>query len=391
MSKPIPWYMLPIIVIAQFCCTSLWFAGNGIIDQLTQNFSLSASALGDLTAAVQFGFIVGTLIFAFLTIADRFAPSKVFFASAVIAAIINLGVTWPGNSYWTLMGLRFGTGFFLAGIYPVGMKIAADYFEKGLGKSLGFLVGALVLGTSFPHLLNAIGEQFDWKTVLRTTSILALIGGCLVMFLVPNGPFRKPSQQVDLTAFFKVFKKPTFRAAAFGYFGHMWELYTFWAFVPIILQQYLTVYPAAISSVSWWAFLIIGIGGLGCVIAGLCAQSYGPRRIAMLALLISGSCCLLSPFILGLANTGLFLAALLIWGLAVVADSPLLSTLVANNAESEIKGTALTIVNSIGFAITILSIQLINTIQIDWSPHLIYLWLAPGPVFGLIALSNAQE
>mgnify|MGYP002639492489 CR=1 FL=1 len=127
--------------------------------------------------------------------------------------------------------------FFLAGIYPVGMKIATDYFKNGLGKSLGFLVGALVIGTEFPHLLNGISDTFTWKPVLITTSSLAIFGGLLMFILVPDGPYRKPSQQSDFSIFFKVFQNRKFRSVTFGYFGHAWELYAFWAFVPIILMN----------------------------------------------------------------------------------------------------------------------------------------------------------
>jgi MFS family permease len=154
--------ILPVIVISQFCCTSLWFAGNAVMDALVTNFNLNGSALGHLTSAVQFGFIVGTLVFAILTIADRFSPSKIFFISALLGALCNVFVIWESNSLATLLLFRFLTGFFLAGIYPVGMKIATDYYEKGLGKSLGFLVGALVIGTAFPHLLNGMTATFKW-------------------------------------------------------------------------------------------------------------------------------------------------------------------------------------------------------------------------------------
>jgi len=144
-------HVLPIIVISQFFCTSLWFAGNGIMSELTRSFALEQRALGYLTSMVQFGFILGTFIFALLSVADRFSPSKVFFVCALLGAIVNISIIWEGNTYASILTFRFFTGFFLAGIYPIGMKIAADYFEKGLGKSLGFLVGALVLGTALPH------------------------------------------------------------------------------------------------------------------------------------------------------------------------------------------------------------------------------------------------
>ncbi|MEP2024410.1 MFS transporter, partial [Reichenbachiella sp.] len=253
---------LSIIVISQFCCTSLWFAGNGVMSDLMVSFQLGDKALGHLTSSVQFGFILGTLSFAILMIADRFSPSKVFLICALLGALVNAGIIWEGNSLESILAFRLLTGFFLAGIYPVGMKIAADHFEKGLGQSLSFLVGALVIGTAFPHLLKDMTDTFPWQFVLLTTSLLALIGGGLMLTFVPDGPYRKPIQQLDLSVFFSVFKNRNFRSAAFGYFGHMWELYAFWAFVPVMLMSFDTTHPGATTNISLWSFLIIGLGGL---------------------------------------------------------------------------------------------------------------------------------
>jgi MFS family permease len=382
--------VLPVIVISQFCCTSLWFAGNGVMGDLVATYDLSESAIGHLTSAVQFGFIVGTLVFAILTIADRFSPSKVFFVSALVGALFNAGVIWEGNSLWSMLTLRFLTGFFLAGIYPVGMKIATDYYEKGLGKSLGFLVGALVVGTAFPHLLKGFTDSFSWETVLWATSSLAVFGGSLMVALVPNGPYRKPGTSLDLSAFFKVFRNGGFRDAAFGYFGHMWELYTFWAFVPLMLKTYSDLHAQTTFNIPVLSFLIIGIGGLACVAGGYLSESLGTKRTAFTALLLSCICCLLSPFLFAINSESLFITFLLFWGMVVIADSPLFSTLVAQNAMPEIKGTALTIVNCIGFSITIISIQLINGLRGIMDSNNIYLILAIGPIFGLIALGRKR-
>ena len=378
--------ILPVIVISQFCCTSLWFAGNGVMNDLVLNFDLNSNSLGHLTSAVQFGFILGTLIFAILTIVDRFSPSKVFLISAILGSLFNLGIIWEGNSFASILSLRFFTGFFLAGIYPVGMKIAADYYEKGLGKSLGFLVGALVVGTAFPHLLKEITNTFPWKYVLITTSSLAIFGGLLMVIMVPDGPFRKPSKRTDLSAFFSVFKNYNFRTAAFGYFGHMWELYAFWVFVPIMLKTYSIQHPQVEFNIPLLSFIIIGIGGFSCVLGGYLAQIVGAKRIAFLALLLSCGCCLISPLIFAIEFENLFIGFLIFWGFVVIMDSPLFSTLIAQNASTEIKGTALTIVNSIGFLITIMSIQLINGIKELTDSNSIYTILALGPIFGLIAL-----
>lgn len=339
---------------------------------------------------MQFGFILGTLLFALLTITDRFSPSKVFFTSAILGAVFNTGMLWGGNTLTTLLVFRFLTGIFLAGIYPVGMKIAADYFDKGLGKSLGFLVGALVIGTAFPHLLKGLTEYFSWQSVILTTSGLALFGGLLMILLVPNGPFRKQSQHIDLSAFFKVFRNSNFRAAAFGYFGHMWELYVFWAFIPLILTAYQNLHQTTFN-IPLLSFGIIAIGGLACVLGGFVSQKFGAKKTASTALLLSGCCCLLSPLFFMISSDFLFVGFLLFWGMVVIADSPLFSTLVAQNATPELKGTALTIVNCIGFAITIISIQLITYIHGAYSGNWIYMLLALGPIFGLAALIGPKK
>lgn len=384
-KKPyqIPTWILPIIVISQFCCTSLWFAGNSVIADIVRNFNLAPQALGHLTSAVQIGFIVGTLIFAFLAIADRYSPSKVFLLSALAGAIFNLMIIFEGQTLFSLLFARFMTGFFLAGIYPVGMKIAADYYEKGLGKSLGYLVGALVLGTAFPHLLRAFTSDLPWILVIIITSLLAALGGGFIYLFVPNGPYRKPNQEgVNVNSLGGIFQKKEFRIAAFGYFGHMWELYAFWTFVPIMLSTYAKQYPNTTFNISLEACIIIGLGGLACVIGGYISQNKDLKLTAYTALLLSGLCCLISPFIFFIDSKMIFLTFLIFWGLVVIADSPLFSTLVAKNAPAESKGAALTIVNSIGFAITIVSIQLLSNLQFMMDPRYIYVFLGLGPALG---------
>ncbi len=387
----IPGHILPLIVVAQFCCTSLWFAGNGVMEDLIRHFNLEAEALGHLTAAVQLGFICGTLFFALFTISDRFSPSRVFFVSALLGALFNLGIFLDGNSLFSLMAFRFLTGIFLAGIYPVGMKIAADYFEKGLGKSLGLLVGALVLGTSLPHLLRGYGTGLSWPLVIWVTSGLALAGGLLILFFVPDGPYRKGSSGLDLSAFFKIFRKPAFRAAAFGYFGHMWELYAFWAFVPFMADYYASLHTETAVSSQLLAFAVIAIGGPSCVLSGYLSGTFGPKRIAALALAFSCGCCLLSPLVFMAAPPSIFVAFLLFWGICVIADSPLFSTMVAQNSAAELRGTALTFVNCMGFAITIFSIQLLNYLREEVNLQYLYVFLALGPMLGLLALLASRK
>lgn len=379
-------FVLPIIVISQFLCTSLWFAGNAVLPDIIKNFPAELNLLANLTSMVQFGFIAGTLVFAIFAISDIFAPSKVFFVCGIAASIFNLGICLEFSDVNLLLLFRFLTGFMLAGIYPVGMKIASDYFKDGLGKSLGFLVGALVLGTAFPHLLKTFTADFPWKYVIYATSTLSLIGASCVFFLVPNGPFRMAGQKFDFSACLSGFKNINFRSAAFGYFGHMWELYTFWAFLPGILLLYKNTHHLDKLNVSLFAFLIIASGGLSCMLGGLLSQKFGAKKIATIALSVSGLCCLLSPIFLFADSVYIFFMFLFIWGLAATADSPLFSSLVAKNAPEYLRGTSLTLVNCIGFAITIVSIQLLNILSKEMNSHYLYMVLAIGPILGLWAL-----
>ena len=389
-TEHIPNRILPLIIISQFCCTSLWFAGNGVMDELILVYNLDPSVLSFLTSSVQFGFIIGTFVFALFTIADRYSPSKVFMISAVLAAIFNLGLALKLESLTLLLLLRFLTGFFLAGIYPVGMKIAADYYNKGLGKALGLLVGALVLGTAFPHLLSNITQHLPWEMVIYTTSLLSLFGGLVILIFVPNGPFRKHSTKIDLLTLTKLFKNQAFKSASYGYFGHMWELYAFWAFTPIMIKTYNNLHSEAHLDIALYSFLIIGIGSLGCVISGWFSSIKGLKPSAFYILLTSALCCLISPLSFTLNSSLLFIIFMIIWGMFVVADSPLFSTLVANNTASHAKGSALTIVNCIGYAITIVSIQTLGFLQTIINPTFVYMALAIGPILGLIALKNER-
>ena len=378
-------WILPAIVVSQFFCTSLWFAGNAVLPDIIKMFALEPDFLANLTSAVQFGFITGTLIFAVFTIADRFSPSVVFFSCSSIGALFNLGIIVEGIPPSALLLFRFLTGFFLAGIYPVGMKIAADHYQKGLGRSLGFLVGALVLGTALPHLLKSITATLPWKYVIVCISILSVLGGLTMWLLVADGPYRKKSQKLQLTAFLRGFRNKNFRSAATGYFGHMWELYSFWAFVPVMLTANKN-YTHNDMNISLLSFVIIACGAIACAVSGILSQRFGAKRIAAIALALSCLCCLLSPFFLLGHSVPLLVSFLLFWGLVVIADSPLFSTLVAQNVAEESRGTSLTIVNCIGFSITIISIQLLKVISQNISAQYLYLVLAIGPVTGLIAL-----
>ncbi len=353
-------HVLLLIVISQFAGTSLWFVGNAVLPELKQTLHLSQYALSLVTSAVMLGFIAGTLVFAFFSLADRFSPVKLFFICSLLGALTNSAVAWLAKDADSLFALRFITGFFIAGIYPVGMKIAADWYEKGLGKALGFLLAALVLGTAFPHLLKNRDFELPWKTVLYFTSLVATAGGLLMVFFVGDGPYRKKSGGFQWNAFGKIFSSKKWRQSALGYFGHMWELYTFWGFVPVILELYVEKNNTSLN-IPLMSFLIIGCGSISCIVGGYLSQYVGSAKVATIALLVSGACCFLSPLIFQLPLF-IFLFIFFVWGLAVIPDSPQFSTLITAYAPEHLRGTALTVYNSIGFAISTISLIVIDRV-----------------------------
>lgn len=379
-----PSYILPTIIFSQFTGTSLWFAGNAIVSDLQRDWGLAEQSVAYVTSSVQLGFIAGTLVFAFLAIADRYSPRWVFFWCSVAGAAANIALLLASEGLQALLFLRFITGFFLAGIYPVGMKIAAGWYEKGLGRALGYLVGALVLGTAFPHLLRAAGAELPWQSVIAGVSLLAVCGGTLMLLLVPDGPHLPTGSKFNPRALAMIFRSKAFRASAFGYFGHMWELYTLWAFIPIWVLAY-AENSATVLNVPMWSFAIIAVGFIGCAGGGIVSKKIGSARVAAIQLLISGICCALSPFFFS-TELPLFMAFLVVWGISVIGDSPQFSALNAENAPREYVGSALTIVNSIGFLITVFSIQLISFLLPLIGPQTIFLLLLPGPLVGLWAL-----
>lgn len=376
-----PRRVLPVLVLAQLAGTSPWFAVNAVMPDLQAAFGWNAAAVGTLTSALQLGFIVGTLLFAVLAVADRFAARRVFLLCALAAAGCTLAATASAADFTALLVWRALTGFFLAGIYPVGMKLASLWFPRGLGAALGWLVGALVLGSASPHALRALGAAWPWQGVFVAVAAAAVVAGLLVMWLVPEPPVRPGLAVLRLSALASVWRDSRVRASVLGYFGHMWELYTVWVLMPLVLATRLT----SATAVSWWAFAALGAGALGCVLGGLAARRRGSALVAGLNLALSGGCCLAAPWMLS-APLPLFLAWLVLWGVTVAGDSPQFSALTAVNAPREAVGSVLTLTNSIGFAISAVSIELFVRLAQGVPLASLLPWLALGPALGLLAM-----
>jgi MFS family permease len=377
-------WVLPVIIFSQFAGTSLWFASNAVLGDLKQQWDLGNAALSYMTSSVQLGFIFGTLLFAFFTISDRFSPRIVFVVCSLLGSLANLCIYFAAQDLISLLAFRFITGFFLAGIYPVGMQIATGWFRRGLGQALGFLVGALVVGTAFPHLLKSTGQSIPWEQVILSISGISLTGGLLMFFLVPDGPYLVNGTKFDSKAFIVIFRSRNLRCASFGYFGHMWELYTLWAFFPVLISEYAAATRQPLN-IAFWSFCVIAAGSLGCIGGGLISKKLGSPAVAFFQLSLSGICCLLSPFLFQ-APVEFFLGFLILWGVVVVGDSPQFSALTAQTAPRELVGSALTIVTSIGFLITIVSIQFTNYLTQYLSLKFVFVFLFAGPIIGLVYL-----
>jgi MFS family permease len=389
-TMAVPRRILPVIVLSQFAGTSLWFAGNAVLPDIQALWHLPATAVATVTSAVQLGFVTGTLVFALLMVADRWPPTRVFLACSLLAAACNAAVATLDGQFTLLVALRFAVGFLLAGIYPVGMKIAASWYREGLGAALGVLVGALVLGTALPHGLRALagggswlpqtaGSLAAWQVVVLSVSALAALGGVATYLLVPEQ--RSTAMvPVDVRALKSVVTEPKLRASVFGYFGHMWELYTLYALMPALAAVRFA--GAGVSAMAFWA---IAAGFVGCAAGGLLSRRVGSERVAAWQLATSGLCCLLAPWLLD-APGPLFVAWLLVWGLTVVGDSPQFSTLTARNAPAGVVGSVLTFTNCVGFAISVVSIELFVRLNQLIPLGQLLPWLAVGPVLGLVAL-----
>jgi MFS family permease len=384
MPQP-PRRILPVIVVSQLLASSVWFAGNAVLPDLQSRMGLPESALGHVTAAVQFGFIAGTLVFAVLAVSDRYSPRATFLACALLGSACNAAALLFDESIARLLAARFATGFFLAGIYPVGMKIASGWYRHDLGRALGFMVGALVAGTALPHLIRGRGHAMAWEAVMLSISAIAAAGGVLMFALVPDGPFLAGAARFEARALATIFRSRGFRASSFGYFGHMWELYAFWAFVPPLVAVHAGRTGEPGPDIALVSFAIIAAGAIGCAAGGHVSLRLGSARVAFAQLAGSGLCCLLSP-VLFLAGPLLFLPFLLVWGVLVAGDSPQFSALNAHYAPADQVGSALTIANCIGFGISIVSIQLLNLAADALPAQYLFLLLVPGPIFGLWAL-----
>jgi MFS family permease len=365
---------------------ALWFSGSAVVPALDREWNLSDEQVSWIAIAVQLGFVAGTLLSATLNLPDIITTRHLFavaaFLGAAANAIFGLYVSDPN----TAIVVRFLTGVCLAGVYPPGMKIMATWFRERRGMALGVLVGALTMGKATPYLVNVLGSS-SWRTNVLLVSLLSVISGLIVLLFVTDGPHALPPARFDITQVVRVFGNRGVRLASLGYFGHMWELYGMWIWIPVMIRASLATQGGDPQLAELGSFLVIGSGAAGCVVAGLIADRVGRTAVTSWAMAISGTCCLVIGLLYG-GNPILLLWVATIWGATVVADSAQFSSCVTELGDPQYIGTALTIQMCIGFLLTTISIELIPRVG-DW--RYAFMILAPGPFLGVLAMLRLRS
>lgn len=377
--------MLAALAVAEFFGMTLWFSATAVTPVLVSEFGMSPERAAWLTMAVQAGFVVGTLASAVANLADVLNARVLLFLGAVAGAATNAAVLWAPSGD-AVIGLRFLTGVSLACVYPPGMKLAAGWFRDRRGLALGVLIGALTLGTAFPHLLTALYGS-AWREPMLLASGLAIVGGLLVLAVVRDGPFVAATAPFDPRAVIRIFQSRGARMATLGYLGHMWELYAMWTWIAVLATASFTASgladAAATGSIA--AFAAIGSGTAGCVLAGWLADRFGRAQIAMAAMAVSAACAALTVVVFG-ASPIWFFALAVVWGFAVVADSAQFSALVSEYSPREHVGTALTLQTCLGFLLTMVTIEALPRLAAAAGWRWAALLLVPGPVLGIWAM-----
>lgn len=376
---------IAVIVLCQVSGMTLWFSATAAASAMVVAGNLSGQQGALLTGAVQLGFVAGTLGSAVFGIADRFDPRRLFAVAALIGVLANLALLWVGFDNVATVALRFVTGAALAGVYPVGMKMAAAWTERGVGLMIGAVVGAVTLGSSLPYLFNAM-SGLDWRTTIWTSSICGGFGA-LAILTTSTGPRLRIASRFRAAEAFAALRQRPMLLANGGYLGHMWELYAMWAWIGVFLKWAIQQSdPALANHADVLTFIVIGSGAFGCIFAGSLADRIGRTTVTIVAMIVSGICAMVIGFTPAF-GVAVVLTVAIIWGISVIADSAQFSAAVTELAEPHLIGTMLTLQTCAGFLLTFLTIQGMPIViaWVGW--QYAFAILAIGPVFGVISMT----
>jgi MFS family permease len=381
------WRSLGVLIGCELLAMGVWFASAAVLPALRAEHTLSPTFEALLTSAVQIGFVAGTLASATLSLPDRVDPRLLLRISAIIAGLASFAsAALPGDSY-VLIALRLLTGICMAGVYPVGMKIASSWARNDTGLLIGMLVGALTVGSASPHLIAAIGGV-DWRLTYLVAGAFAIAAG-LGTGWVALGPGMGTAPPFDPRHALKAWNDRPLRLANLGYLGHMWELYAMWAWIGLFVQASFAERMAAADAALWGriaTFGTIAIGAVGCFAGGVFADRLGRTTVTMAAMLVSGLCSLAVGFSFG-GPPALLLAICCVWGISIVADSAQFSASVAELSDRSLVGTMLTVQTAQGFLLTLITIHFLPYV-VDWIGwQFAFATLAIGPFLGVWAMA----
>ncbi len=379
------WRTIILLSLSVLFSMTVYFSASAVVPALTKLWSLDNSGRAWLTMSVQLGFVIGAVLSALTNLSDILPAPRLMAASAFLAALSTALIGLIATSFPIALMLRLLTGVFLVGVYPVGMRIISTWTKEDRGLGIGLMVGALTIGSASPHIVNALGGVGDWKMVIYSAAGLATLGGLIALAFIQEGPYRTSTPKFNWKYAGEVMRNRELVLANVGYLGHMWELFAMWAWI----QVFLTASFDAVGLNEVWAsavaFAVIGIGGLGSIVAGQLADRFGRTMVTIISLVTSGICSIVVGLLFG--GNPIFLVLLcLIWGFAIVADSAQFSAAVSELCQKEYTGTALTLQTSLGFLLTLVTIRLVPTLEGFFGWRWAFAFLALGPAVGIWAM-----